>query len=54
MIVVEYSGRANILKKILILIINIVTCKRTARQRLNKHPAIHARNNGTTGYATHF
>jgi hypothetical protein len=26
-----------------------VTCKRTARQRLDEYPSIQARNNGTTG-----
>jgi hypothetical protein len=29
-------------------IVHIVTCQRTARQRFDKHPAIHAHNNGKT------
>jgi hypothetical protein len=33
---------------------NIMTCERTARQRLDKHPGIQARNNGTKDYATLF
>jgi hypothetical protein len=32
--------------------INIVTCQRTARQRLDIHPAICARNNGTNVYSS--
>jgi hypothetical protein len=30
----------------------IVICQRTARQRLDKHPAIHARNNRTNVYSS--
>jgi hypothetical protein len=31
---------------------NIVTCERIARQRLDKHPAIHSRNNRTNVYSS--
>jgi hypothetical protein len=33
---------------------NILSCKRAARQRLDKHPAMHARNIATTGLCNAF
>jgi hypothetical protein len=45
----RYSGGNHNIHKTLDIMINIVTCQRTARQRIDKHPAIRARNSGTTG-----